>query len=863
MSWWQRVRRGDRAEQQLDRELRYHLDRLKDEHEQAGVSKEEAARKATLAFGGLELVKEECRDVRPLHLLDEARQDARYALRTFARNPAFALVVVVTLALGIGANSAIFSAIDTVLLKPLPYPSADRLVVVVETNPNQKTVRSWVAPVKVEEWNRENRTFEALAGGYFDNMTDTTGALPERDVAMRTSPRFFRVLGSPAAIGRTFTSEEETFGGPAAVVLSDSFWRTRFNADPSIINRTLTLADQKRTIVGVMPPSFRYPTVTTDIWVPAQTPPGLMRAREARFYSVVGRLKDGVTPNQATDDLLGAQRRLGDQFPRTDRGWGVAVSPLKEQQVGGVRRSLWLLFGAVLLVLVAACGNVACLMLAVAMRRQHEIAVRFSLGAERRRVIRQLLVEGLLLSIGGSAGGLLLASWGIKLLREASLRMPRATELHVDVRLVAFTLTLGVLTTMLFALAPAVQATRADLAARFLAHGRAVVGSRQSFQRLLVSMQVALAIVLLVGAGLLLRSFSKLQQVSTGFDASNVLTFRVSGSFNERLADVANRQFRTLERLRAIPGVESAALGIVTPADADADYPAAEFTIDGRDTRDHYFAVARNVSADYFKTLRIPVLQGETCRDDVRPDARPAVLVNQSFANQYFPGETPIGHHIVGPRLPGEIIGVVGDAREQNLAKDAQPVVYWCGLLPFYPAAAQLIRVQPGRGVTITNIREAIREIEPGRAVYAAASLPEVLARSLSQPRLNAILLGLFAAMALALAAVGLFGMLAQFVAQKRREIGLRMALGAQPTQVFGQVLRYSASTTGIGITVGLAVALGLTRFIAALVFGIESRDPMTFAIVPLVIVVVAGTATMIPARRAVGIDPVTALRDE
>lgn len=862
MTWWQRLLRGDRAEQQLDRELRYHLDRLKDEHQQAGLSQEEAARNATLAFGGLEQVKEECRDVRPLHLLDEARQDARYALRTFARNPAFALVVVVTLALGIGANSAIFSAIDTVLLKPLPYPSADRLVVVAEANPNQKTATSWVAPVKVEEWNRENRTFQALAGGYFDNMTDTTGALPERDVAIRTSPRFFRVLGSPAALGRTFTSEEETFGGPAAVVLSDSFWRTRFNADPSVINRMLTLADQKRTIVGVMPPSFRYPTATTDIWVPAQTPPGLMRAREARFYSVVGRLKEAVTPSQATDDLLSVQRRLGDQFPHTDRGWRVAVSPLKEQQVGGVRRSLWLLFGAVLLVLVAACGNVACLMLAAAMRRQHEIAVRFSLGAERRRVIRQLLVEGLLLSIGGAVGGLLIALWGIKLLRETALRLPRATELHVDVRLVAFTLTLGVLTTMLFALAPAMQATRADLAAR-LAHGRGVVGSRQSLQRLLVSMQVALAIVLLVGAGLLLRSFSQLQQVSTGFDANNILTFRVSGSFNERAAAVANRQFRTLERLRGIPGVESAALGIVLPADADADYPAMEFTIDGRGTGDHYFAVTRNVSAEYFKTLRIPVLQGDTCRDDVRLDAPLTVLVNQSFANRYFLGETPIGHHIVGPRLPGDIIGIVGDAREQSLAKDAQPVAYWCGLVPFYPAAAHLIRVQPGQGVTITNIREVIREIEPGRAVYAAESLPEVLARSLSQPRLNAILLGLFAAMALALAAVGLFGMLAQFVAQRRREIGLRMALGAQPMQVFAEVFRYSASTTGIGILLGLAVALGLARFMAALVFGIDSRDPMTFAIVPLVLAVVAGAATMIPARRAVRIDPVTALRDE
>jgi putative ABC transport system permease protein len=797
-----------------------------------------------------------------LPLLDEARQDARYALKTFARNPGFAAVVIATLSLGIGANSAIFTAVDTILLRPLPYPSADRLVVVSEVNPNQRTATSWVAPVKVEEWNRENRTFEALAGGYFDNMTDTTGSLPERDVAIRTSPRFFRVLGTPAALGRTFTAEEETFGGPSAVVLSDSFWRTRFNADPSVLNRTLTLADQKRTVVGIMPPSFLYPTTTTDIWVPAQLPPALVRTREARFYSVVGRLREGVTTEQAKDDLLGMQRRLGDQFPRTDRGWDAAVSPLKEQQVAGVRRSLWIVFGAVLLVLLAACGNVACLMLAAALRRQHEIAVRFSLGADRRRLLRQLIVEGLLLSLGGSIGGLLLGSWGITLLRETSIRMPRAAELHVDGRLVAFTLAIGVLTTMLFALAPALQATKFQLSAR-LAHGRTLLGSRQTLQRLLVAVQVALAIVLLVGAGLLLRTFARLQQVRTGFDASNVVTFRVSGSFSERPAAITNRQSRTLQRLRSMPDVESAALGIVLPADADADYPATEFTIDGRTTGDHYFAVARSVSADYFRTLRIPVLRGETCRDDPRPDARPAVLINQSFADQYFPGDAPIGHHIVGPQSRGDIIGIVGDAREQNLAKDPRPIVYWCGLVPYYPAAAYLVRVRPGRVVTIATIREAVHEIEPGRAVYAAASLSDVLARSLSQPRLNAVLLGLFAAMALMLATVGLFGMLAQFVVQKRREIGLRMALGAQPTQVLAEVFRYSASTTGVGIAAGIALALGMARFIAALVFGIESRDPLTFAIVPLMLAAVAGLATIIPARRAVRIDPVTALRDE
>ena len=496
------------------------------------------------------------------------------------------------------------------------------------------------------------------------------------------------------------------------------------------------------------------------------------------------------------------------------------------------------------------------------MRRQHEIAVRSSLGASRHRVIRQLLIEGLLLSTGGAAGGLLLGSWGIRLLREASIRMPRATELHVDLRLVLFTLTLGVLTTMLFALAPALQKTRGNLSA-CLAHGRAVVGSHRTFQRHLVSMQVALAIVLLIGAGLLLRTFSRLQQVSTGFDSNNVLTFRISGSFNEREAAVINRQLRTLQRLREIPGVESAALAVVLPADADADYPPGEIKIDGRDTGEHYFSIVRNVSGDYFKTLRIPILQGDTCRDDTRADARPTILVNQVFAARYFPGEPAVGHNIVGPRGRGEIIGIVGDARELSLSKLVQPIAYWCGLTPFYPGAAHLVRVDPKKAVTMAAIRQAIHEIEPDRAVFGTASLPEVLSRNLSQPRLNSLLLGMFAAMALALAAVGLFGMLGQFVVQRRREIGLRITLGARPIQVFSEVLRFSATTTFIGVAIGLVMALGLARFMAALVFGIPSRDPLTFASVPLVLLAVAGAATIVPARRAVRIDPVTTLRDE
>ena len=782
------------------------------------------------------------------------------AFRSVARRRGVAITIILTLALGIGANSAIFSAIDAVLLKPLPYPSADRLVAVYETNASQKQLTSLVAPVRLEEWNRLNRSFDGLAGSYFENVTDSTGPLPERVAAMRISPRFFSVLGAPAAIGRTVSAEEEIFGGPAVVVISDSFWRGRFNADQSVIGRSLILGGVQRTIVGVMPPSFRFPTAKTEIWIPAQMSAELLTLRQARFYSGVGRLKPGVTPEQARQEIGLIQTRLGEQFPRTDKGWSASIEPLKEQQVGGVRRSLWLLFGAVLLVLLGACGNVACLLLADAARRECELAVRFAVGAARLTIVRQLLLEGLVLALTGSIAGLLMARWGIDILRTAATRLPRAAELHMDVRLIGFTLALGVTTTVLFALAPALQATRRDVAERLARGARGKVGSRQMLQRTLVVAQVGVAIVLLVGAGLLIRSFARMQQVSPGFDPNHVLTFRMSAGWSEKPEAVANRQARTLQRLAAIPGVTSAALDSVLPAGADS--PPNEFKIVGRETGERYFAVPRGVSADYFRTLGIPFLQGGACRDDPRLDAPNKVVVSRAFADRFFSSESPIGHQIV-QRFSGEIVGVVADVREQGLIKDPEPILYMCGLMAHWPDPYYIVRTDPSRPATMAGIREALREIEPGRAVYDASTLTETLSESLSQPRLNTVLLTLFALMALMLAAIGLYGMLAQFVSQRRREIGLRIALGAQPAQVLAQVIRHGALVIGAGIVFGLGGAFALARFMATLVFGIPWHDPVTFAAVPVVLAAIAAAATIVPARRAVRVDPIEALRED
>jgi predicted permease len=558
------------------------------------------------------------------------------------------------------------------------------------------------------------------------------------------------------------------------------------------------------------------------------------RNREARFNISVGRLKEGVTPASAQADLAAIQANLAAQFPATDANWTALVEPLKEQAVGGVRRSLWILFGAVSFVLLIACANVACLLLAQAHRREREIAVRFSLGARRGQVVRELLLEAFCLAVPGALLGLGLSIAGAQLFRRAAALLPRADEIHLDWRIVAFTMALSVITTILFGLMPSLHATRGEVAGTLAQGSRTQVGGRHSIERLLVSTQIALAIVLLIGSGLLIRSLSRLGQVSLGFQPEHVLTFHVSAGWGEvnNIARVVQRMYRTMETVRTIPGVTGTAITIGLPGGGE-DYQQ-QFSIMGKDTEsegEKVFAEYESVTPDYFRLLGISMLSGETCRlnFDSKPKQQP-VLVSRSFAEKYLPNQNPIGQYLNLARrfdsTPFQIVGVVSDIHKHGYAKDPEPVVYWCGLPGFYPDPAYMLKARGDPLLLAEAVREKIRLIEPNRAVYNVKRLSDYVASTLSERQFQIMLLSSFAAAALLLAAIGLYGVTSFLVSQRTREIGLRVALGAQPSQIFAQVFRQGAWMTGLGITAGLLAAAALSKWIASLLFDVAPPGP-------------------------------------
>jgi predicted permease len=805
-------------------------------------------------------------------------QDARYGMRMLRKSPGFTLVAVVALALGIGANSAIFSVVNAMLLRPLPYADPERLVVVWETNPSLSSTflrtHNEASPANFRDWREQNTVFESI-GAYRWNTFNLTGTdTPEQLVGNRATASLFRALGVKPLVGRTFAEEEDAAGAGRVVVLSYGLWQRRFGGDPSVVGKQITLDAESHTVVGVMPPSFEFPNASTELWTPLSLDAADAASRRAHYLYTRARLKPGVTVRQAQAEMNNIAARLRRQYPDTNTDRDVRLVPAHEDAVEFARGGLFVLLAAVGFVLLIACANVANLSLARATARHRELSIRAALGASRARMIRQMLTESVLLSLAGGVGGILLAMWGLDLLlasvpREFALNFHGWNQIKLDRWVLGFTVLVSVATGLLFGIVPALHATKTDLNESLKEGGRgSTAHARRHFRDGLVVAEVALALVLLVGAGLMLKSFVRLLDVKPGFDAKNVVTMGLSlpearYSKPEQWADFYRR---LVERLRAQPGVESATVinslpmggngGTTTfifegrPAPPRGQYPEANFRVAG---------------TDYFKTLRIPVLRGRVfAEQDVKgkPDV---AIVNETFARLYYPNEDPVGKRVLETdgTNPTEIVGVVGDVKHWGLDDEPEPFIYVTHAQSPDPGMTIAVRSAVDPAGVAAAVRRETRALDADLPVFDIKSLEQRLDESSSRRRLTVFLLGVFASVALLLAAVGIYGVMAYSVSQRTHEIGIRMALGARTADVVRLVLRQGMTLAVVGVGVGVGASLALTKLIKAMLFRVSPSDPATFAVVALSLAAVALLACYVPARRATKVDPMIALRYE
>ncbi len=678
--WWNAIRPG-RLNRDIDRELAFHVAERARELGDDALSPREAMRQAQIRFGHARVQAERVHDVNVALRLESLVRNVRHSVRALSRTPGFTIAVVLTLALGIGANSAVFSALDAVLLRPLPFPEADRLVQLRQAQKDSPETN--IAPIRLEDWNRLNTTFDAITGYYTEDVSDTSGELPAIVRRAFVAPRFHEVWGIAPSLGRGFTTADHQPGGPSVALVSDRYWRDQLGADPNVVGRAVRLGAAPLHVLGVMPASFRFPDRGVDLWLPVRMSSQLDAVRIATWYTGVGRLKRGATLEQARANLAAVQSQLADQFPQTDRSISVAMAPLKDVTIAGARESLWLLFSAVSVLLLITCTNVTALLLARALQRRHETSVRLSLGATRGTVAAQMLTEAGVLCLAGGAGGVVLATAASAAFRLAAGDLPRMDEIQLDWRILAYTLVVTMAVALACGLLPAIRAPRYVMSGTSKSAGRTEVSSRTRLQWLLVGAQVSLSVTLLASAGLFIRSFQELSRVAPGFDPTHVLTFRVSASWAET-ADyprLIRRIDDTLSALHALPGVRGAATATFLPG---VPSPQREVTVElaeerGLETAVGMVAEGRVVSPEYFATMQIPVLAGEPCRG--QPFGTPNdVMINSAFAERYFPTRpTPVGLH-AGARgqsaPPGRIVGVVGNARESGLDRPTGPVVY-------------------------------------------------------------------------------------------------------------------------------------------------------------------------------------------
>lgn len=874
MPWLRRLSntlRPRRHQREIEREITFHVDERTTQLQRDGLSADEARRMARMRFGNLLVQAERTRDADIALWLDALIRNVRQAARALNRTPGFTVSVVVTLALGIGANTAVFSAIDAILLRALPFPESDRLVRLSEVRRQTETIFS--TPARIEDWNRLNSTFEAISGYSLYDATDSSRQLPERTRYAGIGPRFLEVLGSAPALGRDLDEQAHTFGTPTTLLVSDRFWRDRLGADPAAPGRTVQAQDVTGTlsfeVAGVMPRSFVFPDAAVDSWSALKIDAPWMRSRQSSFgfMTAIGRLKPGVTLEQARTDLSAIQQRLGEEYPETDREMTVAVTPFKDVVVRGVGRSLWMLFGAVSVLLLIACTNIATLLLARGAHREQEVAVRYSLGASRRAVAAQLLTEAMLLAVAGAAAGLLLAAGTSAALRRLAPDLPRLDEVGIDGRILIYAMAVAVAVSLTCGVIPALRSSRGGESLARL--GGARVTSRHALQWVLVGVQVALSVTLLIGAGLLLRSFERLANVEPGFDPSRVLAFRIYAPWSERGDTVIRRITTTLTAVETLPGIEAVATttslsGVPAPGAGPAEIDVSAGTAG---TEPPVIAEYRIVSPSYFATMRIAVVAGDLCRLPATGEARQSTrqaMVNRAFADRYLAGRSVMELQ-ASPRgfgFPSRVVGIVANAREAAVDREATPTVYVCDL-GATPNPWYLARVTGAPGVMVNAVRMKLKEVEPLRAVYEIAPLEQHIGRAYAETRLRTILLALFALTALSLACLGVYGTLSYVVGLKRREVGLRLALGAARFSVLRHFLTQGLRVVGVACLSGLVLAAAFTRLLSGMLFGISPSDPVTVIGVLGTVLLVATVAALIPAARAALAQPAQALRIE
>ena len=803
--------------------------------------------------------------------------DLKYGARMLAKSPGFTAVAVIALALGIGANTAIFSVVNAALLRALPYRDADKLVIVWEKS--RKNDQNVVNPANFMDWSEQNNVFTDMAGTYDRSAVLVGDGEPEEVPAQLATTNLFSLLGVEALLGRTFSADDGKPDQPRVVVLSYGLWQRRFGGDPRVIGRTLNINRAEAIVVGVMPAGFKWhihkgsmTTKTAELWSPWVITND-MRTRRGRFMTAVARIKPDVTFEQAKAEMNVIGARLEEQYNDFNAEWGVNVVPLRTQFTGEFRAALLVLLGAVGFVLLIACANVANLLLSRAAARQKEIAVRVAIGAGRARIVRQLLTESVLLASMGGAAGLLLALWATDLLVSLSPReLADLQQVKISVPVLGFTLAVSLLTGVIFGMAPAFEATRLKLQ-ESLKEGSQNIGGGTRSHRLrsaFVVTEIALALVLLVGAGLLVRSFNRLQSVDPGFNAKNVLTMRISLPGRKYDTDRKRIDFfrQAVEQIKALPGVEAAGATNYLPFAGPHSGTLVE--IEGRPKLppgQELGTGACVTDANYFGAMQIPLKSGRLFTEQEATEMKHVVVINEAFARKNFPGEDPLGKRVIiymkEDNVPTEIIGIVGDHKHMGLDSEIEPMSYWPHPEQAFPFMTFVIRTQGDPANIAPAARNVIQTLDAEQPLADVRTLESLLADSVARARFNTLLLTVFAVVALVLAAVGIYGVMSYSVTQRTHEIGIRMALGAQTSDVLALVVKQGMTLAIVGVGVGMAASFALTRIMASLLYGVSATDTLTFSLIPIVLGSVALLACYIPARRATRVDPMIALRYE